>query len=110
MSQDHTARIRALNDRLRRFHVGGRTMLTAGISAKSPAFILQVIGAVRTFDDFSNANDPHSEHDFGAVEIDGATVFFKIDYYNLDLDGGAEDPADEAVCARVLTIMLAEEY
>jgi len=110
MSDEHTARIRALNDRLRRFHIGGRTLLTPGISARSPAFILQVIGAIRVFDDFSEANDPYGEHDFGAIEVDGTQVFFKIDYYNLDLNGGCENPADEAVCARVLTIMLAEEY
>jgi Protein of unknown function (DUF3768) len=28
-----------------------------------------------------HANDPSEEHDFGSFEIDGQTIFFKIDLY-----------------------------
>ncbi len=34
------------------------------------------------------------EHDFGTIEIDGERFFFKIDYYGLDMQFGAEDPSD----------------
>jgi hypothetical protein len=55
-------------------------------------------------------NDPWGEHDFGAVEIDGEKVFFKIDYYTPDLSAGSENPANEGCTHRVMTIMLASEY
>ena len=37
-------------------------------------------------------------------------VFFKIDYYDLALDQGSENPANEGCTHRILTIMLASEY
>ena len=59
---------------------------------------------------FRTSNDPWGEHDFGAVEVRGEKVFFKIDYYTLDLNAGSENPANEGETHRVLTIMLASEY
>ncbi|WP_347339793.1 DUF3768 domain-containing protein [Bradyrhizobium rifense] len=55
-------------------------------------------------------HDPYSEHDFGSVSVDGTNLFWKIDYYDLSLQYGSNDPSDPAQTARVLTIMLAEEY
>ena len=65
---------------------------------------------VQAFNDFNERNDPYGEHDFGAIEHDGQTVFWKIDYYDLDLSMHSPNPADATVTARVLTVMLAEEY
>ena len=62
------------------------------------------------FNEFSNDNDPHSEHDFGAFELEGQKVFWKIDYYSRDLKAGSENPADPMQTCRMLTIMLAEDY
>ena len=62
------------------------------------------------YDDFDALNDPHGEHDFGAIDYCGAELLWKIDYYNDELAKASPDPADESVTARVLTIMLAEEY
>lgn len=104
-------RIRELNDRLRRLGQGnGRFVITSGMQAQGDTFVQAAILAVRDFDTFSRDNDPHGEHDFGAVEIEDERVFFKIDYYNPDLTAGSENPANEGLTHRVLTIMLASEY
>ncbi|OHX11744.1 hypothetical protein BI347_17975 [Chromobacterium sphagni] len=66
--------------------------------------------AVRDFSVFQIGNDPYLEHDFGQVEIDGDTVFWKIDYYALDGEQGSAAPWDATQTRRVLTLMLAEEY
>jgi len=106
-----TARIRELNDQYRRFRRGhGRTVLTRGIAAEGDAFVAKVMASVRGFEDFTPDNDPHLEHDFGALTVDGLRVFWKIDLYDPTLTAGLEDPADEAKTCRVLTVMLEREY
>ena len=50
------------------------------------------------------------EHDFGAFELEGQNLFWKIDYYDTGLKYGSPNPEDPRVTRRVLTIMLAEEY
>jgi hypothetical protein len=60
--------------------------------------------------DFSDDNDPHGEHDFGSFELCSRTFFWKIDYYDSDLQHGSEDPTDPNKTTRVLTLMLAEDY
>ncbi|MEL6467544.1 MAG: DUF3768 domain-containing protein [Pseudomonadota bacterium] len=104
-------RIRELNDRFRVEGLGhGSILLTQGIQAKGGEFAVSAFNAVRAFNDFSEDNDPWGEHDFGAVDLDGEKVFFKIDYYDLSLQQGSENPANEGCTHRVLTIMLASEY
>lgn len=115
---DRTARIRALNDQLRtqvftnpgRIEGLFRVMLTPGIQALAPAELDQLAEQIATFDAFSPDNDPHGEHDFGAVEVAGERYFFKIDYYDLGLSAHSPDPADPKQTVRVLTIMRADEY
>jgi len=103
--------IRRLNDQFRRFGLGnGRVTLTLGIHDQGLGFTGDVLDAVRDFDAFGRDNDPYGEHDFGALTVDGQRIFFKIDYYDLDLAGHSPDAADPAVTHRVLTIMLASEY
>ena len=106
---DTTSRIRELNDRLRREHRGGTIMVTAGIQSMGADFIAAVDVAL-TKVTFDSGNDPHGEHDFGVVEVKGRRIFFKIDYYDLELCFASPDPSDENVTRRVMTIMLAEEY
>lgn len=65
---------------------------------------------VRDFNNFTEDNDPHGEHDFGSLEHNGHSVFWKIDYYDQDVKYGSDNPADIERTVRVLTIMLAEEY
>ena len=69
-----------------------------------------VLAKVCAFDSVTAANDPYGEHDFGAFDHAGHTVFWKIDTYDLDLTMHSPDPSDPTVTARVLTVILAEEY
>jgi hypothetical protein len=103
-------RIAALNDIFRRTFAGGRVLMTAGIASLPDLERERITHAVRAFDKFEEGDDPYGEHDFGALEIAGHSLFWKIDYYDQEMNGGSEDPADPALTARVLTIMLANEY
>jgi len=105
-----STKIRELNDSLRRTFVGGRVMLTAGVNALDAGTKARVLRAIQTFDAFNEDNDPHGEHDFVSVEIDGVTYFAKVDYYAPGLEQGSEDPSDPTKTIRVMTIMLAAEY
>jgi len=106
-------RIRALNDLLRSFPIApmaGQVLITPAITALAPADRAAVLGKVQAFRDFTPDNDPHGEHDFGAVEHAGERYFWKIDYYDLARQYHSPDPADPEVTCRVLTIMRADEY
>jgi len=105
----HRAAIALLNDRLR-LTPGPDWMMTPGLQAKGVAFVAQAIAAVGSFNDFPPGDDPYEERDFGAFELAGQRLFWKIDYYDRTLEHASADPADEAVTRRVLTLMLAEEY
>ena len=105
-------RIRDLNDAFRKIldPTLGRMMLTAGVNALPSDVRAVAIRKVATFDAFNADNDPHNEHDFGSFELAGDKFFWKIDYYDRNLEFGSDDPADPARTTRVLTLMLAMEY
>lgn len=105
-----TARIRELNDVFRTSFIGGRVLLTEGIRDKGGDFESACVEGVQRFRTFTDDNDPHGEHDFGALDVQGSKVFWKIDYYDRECTYGSENPADPAQTTRVLTIMLASEY
>ena len=100
--------VRTLNDQFRTRLIGGRVMMTRGIAGRPDSNA--ILKRVTQFDAFSPDNDPHGEHDFGSFDYGDDTIFWKIDYYDMDLQQGSPDPSDETVTTRVLTIMLAEEY
>ena len=108
--EEKTARIRELNDRLRKTHCGGRVMLTCGVAALPLETQSNILRAVIGFDDFTNDNDPHGEHDCSSLSVSDHRIIWKIDYYDMDMVYASPDPADPAVTARVMTVMLAEEY
>ena len=123
-TNERAAKIRSLNDEFRCSIKGGRVFLTRGVLARGHLFVGAAIAAVREFSDFTEDNDPHGEHDFGAFDLDGERLNWKIDYYATDdvrikwreneytpeLEFGSEHPEDPAVTHRVLTILLADEY
>jgi len=101
--------ISALNDAFRRSFTGGRVVETPGVVALDVADRIALRLAVRVFNDFEAADDPHGEHDFGAFDLLGTRWFWKIDSHNRAMTGHSPDPADPAVTIRVLTIMRADE-
>ena len=109
MSNARTRRIALLND-LSRHGQGGKIMLTAGIHAMPPEDQIAIFRKVRDFNDFKKGDNPYGERDFGEFDHKGEKIFWKIDYYNLDLTAGSEDPADPKQTVRIVTIMLADEY
>jgi hypothetical protein len=105
-----TERIRALNDELRQYLLGGLAVITPGIAALGQQAVERIVKTIAVYDDFCHANDPHEEYDFGSFEADGQTIFFKIDYFDNNLTYHSPDPSDPSVTKRVITIMLADEY
>jgi len=114
MSDTTAAAIATLNDRFRRGDpkIPGQTVITRGVvdllhSQKHAGELKQL---VQTYDAFDEHSDPHGEHDFGVFEFRHHKLFWRIDYYDLDFQGGSWDPTDLTRTNRVLTIMLANEY
>jgi hypothetical protein len=62
----NTARIRALNDELRRNLPNSHAVITTGVATLGPETVARIVKTVAVYDDFCYANDPYEEHDFGA--------------------------------------------
>ena len=108
MDEDSVTKIRLLNDHARCNFADCQIVLTRAVQKLENLDCL--FTQIQQFDVFTQANDPYGEHDFGAVQHLDQTVFWKIDYYDLDMTMHSPDPSDPNVTARVLTIMLGEEY
>lgn len=102
--------IRCLNDTFRRSFQGGKVFLTEGVRALGDDQVRAIIRQIRTFDAFTPDNDPYQEHDFGAFDEGGTRVFWKIEYFDAEMEGASLDAADLEVTTRVMTVMLAEEW
>ena len=72
---------------------------TRGIMAMFPDEVPLILKMVKEFNAFTEANDPWHEHDFGAFEYKGETMFWKID-----------DHRGNEGYNLVLTVMLASDY
>jgi hypothetical protein len=124
---EKTDRIRSLNDTARQNPgVACRANMTIGFAALQDHDRHRAVRQIMVFDQFDEGNDPHGEHDFGAIyrlvsgewvhhrpqdeKLIAETVFWKIDCYDRELEFGSEAPWDSAQTTRVLTIMLASEY
>lgn len=116
ITETATDRTRRLNDEMRAgiltggSEAYGTVVMTRGVADCGHDFVARVGKAVASFDAFDRENDPYAEHDFGAFDIDHQKLFFKIDYYSLDMKSHSPDKSDVGVTHRVLTIMLASEY
>ena len=126
-SASQSIRIAELNDLARRaMGVACKAVATVGFRSLPVADQSHVRTLIETFNAFDADNDPHGEHDFGCIyqllcgrwttarprlrEEERERVFWKLDYYDLDMCFASEDAANPAITQRVLTIMLADEY
>ena len=109
-SSTASQKIAAQNDEFRKTGKGGRVMLTSGINALGHSAANSIIHLVRTFNDFSENNDPYAEHDFGSFMVGGLKVFWKIECYDRYFQYASPDPTNPEVTMRIMTIMRADEY
>ena len=106
--------IAAQNDLFRRSWplsaLPGRFVLTRAIAARCAAFQRACLDTVRQYDDFHAGLDPYGTHEMGSFEIDGETVWFRIDLYDEAYEYGSPEPTDPMKTRRVLTILFPEDY
>lgn len=102
--------IARLNDQLRKTGTGGTIIVTQGVLAVTGFNSPELAEALAAYDAFDADNDPHGERDFGDLKLWGEYLFWKLDYYSLDLRYGSDDPADPEKTKRVLTVMLTSEW
>lgn len=110
----HIGTIAAQNDLFRQswpiVAIPGRFVMTQAIAARSGDFQRACLDAVRTCDDFHAGIDPYGTHEMGSFEIDGETVWFRIDLYDERYEYGSPEPTDLEKTRRVLTILFPEDY
>lgn len=106
--------IATLNDRFRKTIFfrplrRGKLVLTSGIGNLPDDQLRAVALATINQKEFDAGNDPHGEHDFGAIELAGIPkCYWKIDYYSdASMRYGTEDLIN---AYRALIVMLADEY
>ena len=101
----------AQNDTFRLTGVGGQVNMTASMLQLGTAIINEITDRVRDFQDFTENNDPHGEHDFGMIEIArGDRFFFKIDYYDPYYEFASEDPTNTEITRRVMTVYPVKDH
>ena len=67
-----------------------------------------LVQAVQDFNEFTPDNDPWGEHDLGSIIWHENKTYWKIDYYDQQLQYWCDPLSEE--CRRVVTILLAAEY
>lgn len=86
--------------------IPGRFVMTRAVAARDGDFQRACLEAVRAYDDFNPDIDPDGTHEMGSFEIEGETVWFKIDLYDDAYECGSPEPTDPQKTRRVLTILL----
>lgn len=126
-AREQAARIARMNDLARRaMGIACTVVATVGFRSLPDTDQSCVRELIETFDAFTEDNDPHGERDFGCIyqlgdgrwtterprvrENERERVFWKLDYYDRELQFASEDAADPTITRRVLTIMLSDEY
>lgn len=99
-----------LNDLHREAIPASKLIISRGIDRLGSTAVSEIIEKVRSFEDFNDDNDPYGERDYGSFEYNGEKLYWKIDYYNKEYDGGSEDPSDPEKTSRILTIAKLSEY
>lgn len=118
---DHAA-IAAQNDAFRR-HVclgspwpddmpplDGQLVCTAAVADRGVLFTDTCRRTTGFHSDFPESADPNGLHEFGAFQIRGVNVWWKIDAYDRNYEYGSDNPADPTQTARVLTILFPSDW
>lgn len=105
-----STRIAELNDEFRKTGRSGKTVMTRSVADLPTEVVARAVAIVQTFNDFTEDNDPHGEHDFFSFEMAGEKFFWKCDYYDKKMEFGSEDPSDPEKTTRLATLMLASDY
>ncbi len=116
------ARIAEQNDAFRR-HVclgsplpagmpplAGRFVCTAAVAARGELFVQTCRRTTGFHTEFPPESDPNGLHEFGAFQICGTSVWWKIDAYDRAYEYGSEDPGDPDATARVLTVLFPSDW
>ena len=113
---DQISRIAVLNDRVRQgLDPRARIVITAACAAAltDGDSLQETVGIygdlLMAIDRCNFAPDECVERRRGEVTFRGRQIRFAIDYYDLSIEWGSENPADPAVTTRVMTIMLPED-
>lgn len=85
-------------------------VMTRGVAALGPDARLELTRRVAAFGAFNADSDPHGWHEMGVIKLDGTTVWFKLDLYDVNYQYGSPEPSDPAQTRRVLTLLLPSEY
>ena len=101
--------IARLNDALRKACDGGTIMVTQSALVLNGFDRSALLAALASYDGFDVDSDPHGERDFGDFSLFQTDLYFKIDYFDLDLKFGSDDPADASITRRVLTVMTEQD-
>lgn len=117
-NQPPTERIAQLNDAARQNKLKGATIVIASSAlaslqdatgaAETISSQIAILRALKSWE--PPANDAHGERDFGILDVLGIRLFFKIDYYDLNMEYHSEDAANDSLTRRVVTVMLPENY
>ena len=125
--REQAARIARLNDLARKaMGVACTAVATVGFRSLPEADQSCVREQIETYDAFTEDNDPHGERDFGTIyqlgdghwtterprlsDDERERVFWKLDYFDRQMEFASDDAANPAITLRVLTIMLSDEY
>lgn len=88
----------------------GKLVMTQGVAAEGTDFHRELLECIARFDNFTFDNDPAGWHEFGSVEVDNKTVWFKIDLYDEAYEMGSAVPHKPDRTRRVMTLLFPNEY
>lgn len=105
-------KIRERNDTLRvrgPLFNNDKLQISREVSAMSQDQLKSLFKAVQGFNSFNHDNDPYGEHDCAIFDHKRDKFMFKIDYYDLEFEGGIDPYSGEEYRA-VMLIMFSHEY
>jgi hypothetical protein len=83
--------------------IKGKLMLIRTVADLPGEQLMQLLGSVAGFNQFTPGNDPHKEHDCATITLFGQRWIWKIDYYDEEIRAFGNS-------VHVLLIIRADEY